>query len=178
MSYLIWIAVAVVLLALVLYVSMTAGRLDRLHQRVDTSLLTLQTHLLRRSATTIEIAASGLVDPATSVVLAERAHAARRASEDGHPQRWQSAESDLSSALVVAFDERLESLTDDEGAELLGDLQQSCRRVELSRRFHNDAVRACRQVRGRTWVRFFRLAGHTPLPQTWEMADDIPVGLQ
>lgn len=180
MTYAVWLAVAVALLlvALVLYVSMTAGRLDRLHQRVDTSLLTLQTHLLRRSATTIEIAASGIVDPATSVVLAERAHAARHASEDGDDQRWQGAESELSGALMIAFDERLDTIMDDGVGELVGDLQQACRRVELSRRFHNDAVRACRQVRGRTWVRLFRLAGHTPLPHTWEMADEIPVGLQ
>lgn len=178
MNWWIWGLLVFLLLFLVLYVGMTAGRLDRLHQRVDTSLLTLQTHLLRRSATALEIAASGIVDPATGVVLAESAHAARRASEDGDAERWQEIETELTRALGLAFDEPIDRIGDVGGLELVEDLQQSCRRIQLSRRFHNDAVRGCRQVRGRNLVRLFRLAGHTPIPHTWEMADEIPDGLQ
>ena len=172
-------ALVFVLLVFVLYLSMTAGRLDRLHQRVDTALLTLQTHLLRRSSTTLELAAIGVLDPAASLILAEHAHAARRASESGDLSTWQAVESDLTAALLVAFDEDTsdECVAADED-ELLGELRQSCRRVELSRRFYNDAVRACRQVRGRTIVRTFRLAGRTALPHMWEMADEVPVGLR
>jgi hypothetical protein len=98
-------ALVLLLLVFVLYLSMTAGRLDRLHQRVDTALLTLQTHLLRRSSTTLELAAIGVLDPATSLILAEQAHAARRASESGDLSSWQAVESDLTAALLVAFDE-------------------------------------------------------------------------
>ena len=173
-----WV-VAVILVALlaviVLYLGMTAGRLDRLHQRVDTSLLTLQAHLARRAAITLEVAGSGYVDPATSVVLAEDAHATLAASDQGDVGAWQEAESALTQALAVAFDEPPE--LDDPAAALLEELKRSCRRVALSRRFHNDAVRACRQIRSRTLVRAFRLAGHTPLPSTWEMADEMPIGL-
>jgi hypothetical protein len=175
-----WVILLVVLIAfVVLYLSMTAGRLDRLHQRVDTALLTLQTHLLRRSATTLDLATIGVLDPATSVVLAEQAHEARLASESGDLSAWQVVESELTAALLLAFDEDTpDDLLDDPEKELLNELRQACRRVELSRRFYNDAVRACRQVRGRTIVRTFRLAGRTGLPHMWEMADEVPIGLR
>lgn len=174
----IWVAaslVIVLLVVLVLYLGSTAGRLDRLHQRVDTSLLTLQTHLARRSALTLEVTALGMLDPATNAVLIACAHSTLQASEGTDLGAWQEAESEMTAALAAAFDEPLEDADGDR--EVLGELRQACRRVELSRRFHNDAVRACRQVRGRTLVRAFRLAGHTPLPTTWEMADEVPVGL-
>jgi len=38
-------------------------------------------------------------------------------------------------------------------------------------------VRACRQLRRQRMVRLFRLAGHTPWPETWEMDDSVPEGL-
>ncbi len=60
---------------------------------------------------------------------------------------------------------------------MLAELDASCRRVQLSRRFLNDAVRACRQLRRQRAVRLFRLAGHTPWPDTWEMDDTVPAGL-
>lgn len=175
MTWMFVLILVLVLVVLVMYLGMTAGRLDRLHQRVDTSLLTLQAHLARRAAITLEVAGSGLVDPATSVVLAEEAHATLAAADGGDVVAWQEAESALTQALVVAFDEPLE--IDDPASVLLDELKRSCRRVELSRRFHNDAVRACRQIRSRTLVRGFRLAGHTPMPSTWEMADEMPIGL-
>ena len=78
-----WVVVAVVALALTgLYLSMTAGRLDRLHRRIDTSFHALDTQLLRRSALALDMAASGVFDPATAVVVADSAHGARAASED------------------------------------------------------------------------------------------------
>ena len=60
---------------------------------------------------------------------------------------------------------------------MLDELAGACLRVQLARRFHNDAVRACRQVRRQRAVRWFRLAGRTPLPQTLEMDDTPPPGL-
>lgn len=179
-----WIIAAVVivlLLVIVLYLSMSAGRLDRLHQRIDTAELSLQTHLLRRSAAALELAASGVLDPATSVLLAERAHDARIASEGTADEvEWSAAESELTAALNAAFDDvdEVDAVAETElGDALLWELTASCQRVALSRRFHNDAVRACRQLRAQNVVRIFRLAGHTELPQTWEMDDVIPSGL-
>lgn len=175
-----WIVlIALAVLVFGLYLSMTAGRLDRLHQRIDTSVLGLDALLLRRSAVALELATSGLMDPASAIVVAEAAHAARTAGESDDLMRA-AAESALTQALVIALEEpeELALIRETEsGRELLAELDASCRRVELGRRFLNDAVRACRAVRRQFLVRALRLAGHAPWPQTWEMDDTVPVGL-
>jgi hypothetical protein len=175
------IAALIVLLAAVgLYLSSTAGRLDRLHRRIDTSRLSLDAHLLRRSSVALEVAASAILDPASSLLVADAAHAARTAV-DGPEQERALAESDLTAALDAALADAAdvrEARISLIGEALLDELAAACVRVELSRRFHNDAVRACRQLRSQRSVRWFRLAGHTPMPSTWEMDDAIPTGLK
>jgi len=175
-----WIVLLVVaVLVFGLYLSMTAGRLDRLHQRIDTSALGLDALLLRRSAVALELATSGFMDPASAIVMAEAAHGARTADESD-PLARASAESALTQALVIALGEPEElALIRDTtaGTRLLAELDAACRRVELGRRFLNDAVRACRAVRSQFLVRVLHLAGHAPWPQTWEMDDTVPVGL-
>ncbi len=175
-----WIVLFVaVLLVFGLYLSMTAGRLDRLHQRIDTSALALDALLLRRSSVALEMATSGVMDPASAIVVAEAAHAARTTGEHDDLARA-SAESSLTQALIIALEEpeELALIRDTEsGSDLLAELDAACRRVELGRRFLNDAVRACRAVRRQFLVRIFRLAGHAPWPQTWEMDDSVPDGL-
>ena len=52
------------------YVSWRAGRIDRLHARVDMARAALDATLLRRSSVALELATSGLLDPATSLLLA------------------------------------------------------------------------------------------------------------
>jgi hypothetical protein len=172
-------AVAIVFLVFLgLYLSMTAGRLDHLHRRIDTSRLALDAQLLRRSSVCLELASCQLLDPAASLLLADAAHQARTSSDLTPDDRAQ-AESDLTAALVAALDadDTAELASLPEGAELLDELDAACRRVQLSRRFLNDAVRACRQLRRQRMVRLFRLAGHTPWPDTWEMDDSMPEGL-
>lgn len=175
------LAAAIVLAVIVLglYLSMTAGRLDHLHQRIDQARLALDAHLLRRSSVATELAASGLLDPASALVVADAAHGARRAADADALARAR-AESDLTAALAVALDDA-EAVADarsvEPGPALLDELDAACRRVELSRRFLNDAVRACRRLRGQRLVRWFRLAGRTPLPDPWEMDDSIPPGM-
>ena len=172
------VLVVVLVLFLGLYLSMTAGRLDHLHRRIDTSVLALDAQLLRRSSVCIELAASQLLDPAASLLLADAAHRARTATDDGFDERAL-AESDLTAALVAALDadDAAELAATREGAELLDELDAACRRVQLSRRFLNDAVRAARQLRRQRMVRLFRLAGQTPWPDTWGMGDSMPEGL-
>jgi hypothetical protein len=177
-----WLAsafIVVLLLVFGLYLSMTAGRLDRLHQRIDTSALALDSLLLRRSAIALELATSGLMDPASAIVVAEAAHEARTSGERDDLARA-GAESALTQALLLALEEPEERALIREstsGVELLAELDGACRRVELGRRFLNDAVRACRDVRRQRLVRLLRLAGHAPWPQTWEMDDTVPAGL-
>ncbi|MBU6243620.1 MAG: hypothetical protein KGP12_00245 [Actinomycetales bacterium] len=175
------LAGGILVLALIgLYLSSTAGRLDRLHRRIDTSRLSLDSHLLRRSSVALEVAASGVLDPASSLLVVDAAHAARTAV-DGPAQERAMTESVLTAALGAALADPadvLQARTSPVGDVLMDELAAACIRVELSRRFHNDAVRACRQLRRQRSVRWFRLAGHTPLPSTWEMDDTLPSGLR
>jgi hypothetical protein len=177
-----WVVLGVVVLVFVLllglYLSMTAGRLDHLHRRIEMSRLALDAQLLRRSSVCLELASAQVLDPASSLLLASAAHQARTApdlSDDEHCL----AESDLTAALVAALDpdDLAVAAASPDGIEMLDELDAACRRVQLTRRFHNDAVRACRQLRRQRMVRLFRLAGHAPWPETWEMDDSMPVGL-
>jgi hypothetical protein len=70
-----------------------------------------------------------------------------------------------------------ELLADPVGADLVRELVASCRRVELARRFHNDAVSAARVVRQQRTVRLLRLAGRAPMPPTFEIDDTMPAAL-
>src|SRR5262249_60579460 len=96
------LAVSLILIAIVaitgVYVSWRAGRLDRLHTRVETARAALDAALVRRSSVALELAACGLLDPATSLLLAGAAHDARAA---GAPDEL--AESDLTRALRAAL---------------------------------------------------------------------------
>lgn len=180
-----WLVLVVVLLGLFgLYLSMTAGRLDALHKRIDTAELALDAHLLRRSSVALELATSGLLDPAGAIVLAEAAHAARIAADgedfdENQSLRRAEAETALSYAIEATLDdEEIEEVRQAPGgAQLLDELAASARRVQLSRRFLNDAVRACTQLRTQRMVRTFRLAGHSPWPRAVELDDSIPAAL-
>jgi hypothetical protein len=165
-----FVAVVAVALAFGLYLSWTAGRIDRLHVRIAAAKAALDAQLVRRASVTLELATSGLLDPATSVLLAGAAHEAREAE----PAERELAESDLTRALRAALTEpeHLAALRDDPGgAHLLAELGASMRRAAMARRFHNDAVRATQAVRRQRLVRYLRLAGHAPMPPTFEMDD-------
>lgn len=170
----IWIAVALV--AVGLYLSWTAGRLDRLHARIDAARAALDAQLLRRASVAQELATAGVLDPAASIVLYESAHAARQAE----PEQREVAESELSQALRAVFPDA-EAVAEvgaaPGGTAAIGELTQAVRRVPMARRFHNDAVRAARAVREHRVVRWLRLAGHAPFPLAFEMDDEPPAPL-
>ncbi|MEU8680455.1 hypothetical protein [Streptomyces sp. NPDC048611] len=174
MTTLIWIAVAIVLIGV--YLSWTAGRLDRLHARIDAARAALDAQLLRRASVAQEVGTSGVLDPAASIVLYQAAHEARQAEEDHR----EVAESELSQALRAIFAEeaQLEAVREAPGGEqTVTELTAAVRRVPMARRFHNDAVRAARAVRRHRVVRYFRLAGHAPFPLAFEMDDEPPAVL-
>jgi len=177
------LAVLVVLLALAWYLSFSAARLDRLHHRVEGARGVLDGQLLRRATAASELAASGLLDPATSVLLAGAAAEAVGAGDDPDGgldhQRREVAESDLSRALRAALEDPAvpaELAGDPFGAPLLSGLDVAGQRVRMARRFHNDAVAQARRVRAKRVVRWARLAGRAPLPESFEMDDDPPAG--
>lgn len=171
--------VTLLLLGLLLagwYLSFSASRLDRLHARVEGARSALDAQLVRRASVALQLATSGFLDPATSLLLADAAHEAREAD----PADRELAESDLTRALSAALDQPgLRAALDAEpaGHELVVELASACQRVELARRFHNEAVRAARVVRRKRIVRYLRLAGHAPWPATFEMDDTPPAAL-
>jgi hypothetical protein len=169
----VFLAVAIAVLVGV-YVSWRAGRLDRLHARTEAARAALEAALLRRNCVAAELASSGLLDPATSVLLAEAAHDARA----GTRQREQ-AESDLSRALRAAFGQPdfRASLSGAEGAaELLTELEAAAHQVFLARKFYNDAVAATNSARRRILVRVLHLAGRAPAPEFFEIDDSLVAG--
>ena len=50
------------------YISWRAGRLDRLHARLEAARFALDAALVRRSSVALELASSGLLDPALAAV--------------------------------------------------------------------------------------------------------------
>src|SRR6201986_5184607 len=90
--------IVLVVLAVVLwgfYVSWRASRLDRLHNRVEAARTALDLALVRRASAAADLASSGQLDPATSILLAA---AVRRARQADQAER-DLAESDLTRAL-------------------------------------------------------------------------------
>lgn len=192
-----WLLVVVVLAAFSWYLAASASRLDRLHHRVDGARGALENQLLRRATSASELAGSGLLDPATALLLAGSAAEAVAAGEDfdalrvtGPTAPWpgpdavegrESAESDLTRALRLALDDRtlVAGLRADPlGADLLRALDASCHRVELARRFHNDAVSQAERVRAKRIVRLTRLAGRAGPLSTFEMDDAPPAAIR
>jgi hypothetical protein len=173
MSWWWWVLlVALVLVLLAFWLSWTATRLDRIHHRIAVARGSLDTWLLRRSGAALELATSGTLDPARSLLLVDAAHAARAAG----PDDLELAESDLSEALraVLADPDEVAALRQDPGVgPLLEELAADCRRVELARRFHNDVVVSGRALRSRRRVRWLRLAGRAAPLETIDL-DDVP----
>ena len=175
MTFWILLIIVIVVLALFgLYLSMTAGRLDRLHRRIELAESALDAQLMRRSSVALELASYRLLDPATSMVISDAAHAARVSADRSLNER-DLAETHLTEALNAALepDEFDFVLSEEGGPELLAELAAAAQRVELSRRFLNDAVRACIQLRRQRAVRWFNLAGRTAWPQFRDMSDHL-----
>ena len=166
------------------YLTFSATRLDRLHARLEGARSALDAQLVRRASIALQIAASGRLDPATGLLLADAAHRAREADtgddasgDPGDDSAREVAESDLTRALHAAFADPAavaEFSADDLSRELLHELGSACQRAALARRFHNDVVRAARVVRRKWVVRLLRLAGHAPWPATFEINDTPP----
>jgi hypothetical protein len=156
------------------YVSWRAGRLDRLHARVDGARAALDAALVRRSSVALELAACGLLDPATSLLLAGAAHDARASGEP-----TERTESDLTRALRASVGQpgfRAALAARGRGDELLAELEEAAHQVLLARRFYNDAVAVTLSARRRWLVRLLRLAGGAPLPEFFEIDDTVPAG--
>jgi hypothetical protein len=171
------VAIVVVVLVILLYLRSVAGRLDRLHVRLEAAGAALDAQLVRRSAAAAELAHAGLLDPASSLQLADAAHEAQTASAED-PALRETVESELSSALRAAVDdEDVADLARTPHHALIDELRSACQRVVLARRFHNDAARATLRLRSRPLIKRLRLAGGAPWPRAFEMDDAPPSAL-
>ena len=154
------------------YVSWRAGRIDRLHTRVDMARAALDVTLLRRSSVALELATSGILDPATSLLLAAAVHETR----DSTDRPRDLAESDLTRALRAAFSQPdfRASINGKEGAdELLAEVEAAAHQVFLARKFYNDVAGRTIDARRRPLARVFRLAGTAEQPEFFEMDDAL-----
>jgi len=162
------------------YLSYSAGRLDRLHHRVESTRAALDGQLARRAAAALE--AAHVLDPATGLLLADAATDALEAGEVGLAPVavLEQVENDLTRALLAAFENPSDVVAlrgDPVAGETLDLLGQACLRVQLARRFHNDAVAQALRVRRKRVVRWARLAGHADWPLMVELDDTPPPGL-
>ena len=154
------VVAGVVLVAL--YVTWTAGRLDRLHARVDAAWAALDAQLVRRAAATRAVLPQVPPGPEARAL----AHAATAALEAG-PVAREARENDLSRALRAALPLLGPALPE----ALHDELVTAGTRVGLARSFHNAAVADARVVRARRLVRALHLAGHRALPQHFDIDD-------
>jgi hypothetical protein len=157
------------------YVSWRAGRLDRLHNRVEAARTALDLALVRRSSVAYELASAGLLDPATSLLLAD---AVRRTKEAGPAER-DLAESDLTRALRAAFGQpgfRSSLAGVDGAAEMVAEVEAAAGQVFIARKFYNDVAARTLDARRRLLARVFRLAGNAPRPEFFEMDDALGDG--
>lgn len=205
-------AASATLLVLLWLVWVVASRLDRLHRKVATSGAALENQLVRRASAAAELAASGLLDPVSSVLVGEAAWGAMAAGGYGRdvlvaalpdiggaldvtghhavqggrgpdvaPADREIVESELSRTVreALADDDEVEAiLAVPGGTELVGALAAAWYRVQLARRFHNEAVAQTHRVRRKLVVRLLRLHGHAPAPRTVEIDDAWPEALQ
>jgi hypothetical protein len=210
------LGVLVAVLVLGWYLSFSAGRLDRLHHKVESTRVALDVQLVRRAAAAIEAAAH--LDPASALLVTDAATRAMEAGERAEhdqersgrdpleaPPELATVESDLTRALQVAFPDpsgvtgsgvsgsgvsgsgvsgsgvsgsgvAVNGPGDDPFAlDAVRVLGQACERVQLARRFHNDAVAQAQRIRRKRVVRWARLAGRAPMPTMIEF-DDTPAG--
>jgi hypothetical protein len=167
--------IVLVVLAVVLwsfYLSWRASRLDRLHNRVEAAHTALDLALVRRASAASELATSGLLDPATSLLLADAVRRARQAD----PAERDLAESDLTRALRATLgdpDFRKELIGDVGATELVAEVGAAAQQVFIARKFYNDLAGRTVDARRRPLARVLRLAGSAPLPAFFDMDDAV-----
>lgn len=161
-----WWAVVLAILAVVLLVaaplaSATATRLNRMHVRTDLARSSLEAALGRRGA----VARAAYPELGPDVA---RAEGRRLTAADPHARA--DAENTLGAKLAEALDARPPE------AALAIELHDATTRVELARRFYNDAVTDTRMLRMRPLVRGLRLAGTAPIPEYFDASVEAPQG--
>jgi len=188
-TWILLVALALVLLASGLV--QVAHRLDRLNLRVQAAAESLRAARAGRSAAALELATSGALDPAASLLLADAAHRAREALDDPAPGavdldhegavgsatdvrlgQVERAETDLTEAIRAVAGQAPVAGTDP--TKDFADLDRAGLMLSMARRLYNDAAAQCTQLHAARPVRWFRLAGHSSPPATLDFDDAVP----
>ena len=186
------VAIAVVIGLLFLYASLTARRLDRLHSLVAKSRRALEQALTARAQYARDFAASGGLDIASAIVLAESAESclhegmrpivpdgfytidgfSEEPADAAHLPDRRDLESSLSRTLRLTVDDLHEEEVGDAIRPLAAELERARLNVRMTRSFHNSHVAQVHQVRRAPLVSFLHLYGRAPLPSTVDMDDE------
>lgn len=161
----------VLAIVFVWYLSHQAGRLDRLHHRIEVAHAALDGHLARRAGVIAELGTL-----LGNQELVQIAHKALTISPQDFDAR-SIVENQMMSQVQSVFAQQEianKHLADDQIAAMVEDLKTDNLRVQLSRRFHAEAVRAALNLRDQRLVRWFHLAGWSPRPTTLDFADSLP----
>ena len=150
---------AVVVLVAALLASATATRLNRMHVRTDLARTSLEAALGRRGA----VARAAYPELGADIAGAE---SLRLTATDPHARA--DAENSLGAKLAAAIASRPPEPA------LAIELHDATTRVELARRFYNDAVTDTRRLRMRPLVRGLRLAGTAPVPEYFDVSVEAP----
>lgn len=157
------VVAAVVVVLVALYVTWTAGRLDRMHARVDAAWAALDAQLVRRAA-----AARGLLPHLPTGPERSALDAASAAALGAGEQDRDLLENALTKAVRAAVPLLAEG---EEARQAQTELAGAAHRAVLSRAFHNSAVAGARTLRRRRLPRLLRLAGHRDMPQFFDIDD-------
>lgn len=164
-----WLVVAVVVAVLLsMWITFTLTRLDRLHARVDAARAALDAQLVRRSAALLHAAESADTGIPTAERLRYESIASAALAASG-PERREAVENAVGRAVahLAGGDVAL-------GSTGAAELREAAARVQIARRFYNDAVRDTRTLRARRMPRLLRLAGRVELPQFFDIDDTVP----
>lgn len=151
----------VILVAWVL--SYRASRIDRLHARIEGCWHALDAMLVRRSEALLELANSGTLDPASSLLLSYGVSEVLEV-EDTDPEHALRVERENELAatatlvLAEATPDALASL--DPG--MRGTVEQTSRQVNVAASFYNDAVSDVIAIRDQALTKIACLAGKAP----------------
>ncbi|MDO4888588.1 MAG: hypothetical protein Q3979_07805 [Actinomycetaceae bacterium] len=186
------VIVAMVLLLAVVFVSLRARRLDRLHQTVVKSRRALELALRARAHYAQDFATSGGLDVAGGILLADAADASLgkgmlpivddgldgldmtelKLGDRGGADDRRSIESSLSRTLRLTVDELEAEEIRPEAIDIYDRLNESRLEVRMTRTFHNSHVDQIRRVRRTFLARVFHLAGRAPIPSTVDIDDE------
>jgi hypothetical protein len=173
------LTVLVILVLLAMYVTWTAGRLDRQHVRVEAGRSALDAALVRRAALADELAELVRVFArGDDLVLITTVVSAARKARDADAENRERAENDLTrvlrplvNRLTLTGPNAVGEPYGPQVAALLGQLAAATTRVGLARNISNGAVDHTLALRRRRLVRWLHLAGRAAAPSYFEIDD-------